>query len=385
VGKDTFPFGYLARDSFDLYYKIRKNIRGKNNGKFITFKIEHNIREDTLFRSTINYVNFLEPNCRNYDMNQTRFLTTCFLLESPVKILGDTVLCNSSTGNLLIASSNHSSDKYLWSTGETTSSIRVNTPSTYWLKKDRNGSLGYDTIEIKSAPPYQIKNIDTNFCSRNLVTLGDSVAGASNYSWNTGQTTYAIQPSISGRYLRTLTLEGCSFTDTFNIDVKPSHTAIAATAYNICRDSSFKLKSLIVPASWYVNGLLQSSSPEYDIIASEAQDIVLFTIKDCKQYDTIRIIPIYCGRPSTIYIPNAFTPNSKGLNDTFYYVGKGWELQSMKIYNRWGQKLFDAPMAWNGEYMQEESPEGMYLYVMQFKHIESNEVRFINGVFHLLR
>jgi hypothetical protein len=42
-------------------------------------------------------------------------------------------------------------------------------------------------------------------------------------------------------------------------------------------------------------------------------------------------------------------------------------------------------MAWNGEYMQEESPEGMYLYVMQFKHIQSNEVRFINGVFHLLR
>ncbi len=385
VGKDTFPFGDAGQDSFDVYFKIRKNIRGKNNGKFLTFKIEHNIKEDTFFRSTVNWVNLLEPNCENYWINQVKVFTTNFLLESPVKILGDTILCSTLIGNTLKASSNHSTDKYLWSTGETTSSIRVNTPGTYWLKKDRNGSLGYDTIEIKSAPPYQTKNIDTGFCSRNVVTLGDSVAGVSNYSWNTGQTTYAIQPSISGRYLRTLTLEGCSFTDTFNIDVKPSHTAIAATAYNICRDSSFKLKSLITPASWYVNGILKSSSTEYDIIASEAQDIVLFTIKDCKQYDTIRIIPIYCGRPSTIYIPNAFTPNSKGLNDTFYYVGKGWELQSMKIYNRWGQKLFDAPMAWNGEYMQEESPEGMYLYVMQFKHIQSNEVRFINGVFHLLR
>ena len=130
---------------------------------------------------------------------------------------------------------------------------------------------------------------------------------------------------------------------------------------------------------------MQSSNQEYDIIASDTQDIVLFTTKDCEQYDTIRIIPIYCGQPSSIYIPNAFTPNSSGLNDTFYSVGKGWELQSLKIYNRWGQKLFDAPMAWNGEYMQEESPEGMYLYVMQFKHIQTNEVRFINGVFHLLR
>lgn len=385
VGKDTFPFGYLARDSFDVYYKIRKNISGKNNGKFLTFKIYHNIREDTFFRSTINYVNFLEPNCDNYSYNQVKVFTTSFLLESPVKILGDTILCNTSTDNTLKASSNHTADKYLWSTGETTSSIRVTMPGVYWLKKDRNGSLGYDTIEIKLVPSYQTINIDTSFCSRNPLTLGDSVAGVSDYIWNTGQTTYAVKPTISGRYLRTLTMGSCSFTDTFNTEVKPSHTAIAATAYNICRDSLFKLKSLIVPASWYVNGILQSSSPEYDIIASEAQDVVLFTIKDCEQYDTIRIIPVYCGQPSQIYIANAFTPNISGLNDTFYYVGNGWELQSIKIYDRWGQKLFDAPMAWNGEYLQKEAPEGMYIYIMEFKHIQTNEARFMKGVVNLLR
>jgi gliding motility-associated-like protein len=388
VGKDTFPYHYM-HPSFDIdldvYYKIRKKITGANNGKFITFKIQHNIKEDTFFRSYNQNFNFLEPHCENYSANQVKVFTTSFLLESPVKILGDTVLCNTSTDNILKASSNHSTDKYLWSTGETTSSIRVTTPGKYWLKKDRNGSIGYDTIEIKSAVPYQIKNIDTSFCSRNVVSIGDSVVGVSNYIWNTGQTTYAIQPANSGRYIRTLTMGGCSFTDTFNTEVKPSHTAIAATAYNICRDSSFKLKSLIVPASWYVNGILQSSSPEYDIIASEAQDVVLFTIKDCEQYDTIRIIPVYCGQPSTIYIPNAFTPNSRGLNDTFYYVGKGWELQSMKIYDRWGQKLFDAPMAWNGEYLQKEAPEGIYIYIMEFKHIQTNEARFNKGVVNLLR
>jgi gliding motility-associated-like protein len=167
--------------------------------------------------------------------------------------------------------------------------------------------------------------------------------------------------------------------------VKPSHMAISSNIFEICKDSSYTLKSLISPASWYINGVLQSSNQEYDIIASETKDIVLFTIKDCEQYDTISIMPKYCGLPSQIYIANAFTPNSSGLNDTFYYVGKGWELQSMKIYNRWGQKLFDAPMAWNGEFVQKESPEGMYIYVMEFKHNQTNEARFINGVIHLLR
>ncbi|MCL9981272.1 MAG: gliding motility-associated C-terminal domain-containing protein [Bacteroidia bacterium] len=378
VGKDTFPFGDLARDSLDVYYKIRKNIVGKNNGKFITLRIYHNIKEDTFFRS---YINFLEPNCYNYSNNQTKVFATSFILESPVKILGDTALCNTSSGNILTASSNHSTDKYLWSTGETTSSIRVTMPGIYWLKKDRNGSLGYDTIEIKLAPSYQAINIDTSFCSRNLVTLGDSVSGASEYFWNSGQSTNSIKPTRSGKYLRTLSMGGCLFTDTFNVEVKPSHLAISSSVFNICKDSSITLKSLISPASWYVDGILKSSSSEYDIISSEAQDIVLFTKKDCEQFDTVRIIPMYCGLTSTIYIPNAFTPNNMGLNDTFYYVGEGWELQSMKIYNRWGQKIFDSPVAWNGE----ESPEGVYVYVMQFKHVQTNNNRFIKGVLHLLR
>lgn len=381
VGKDTFPFGDLGQDSFDVYYKIRKNIRGKNNGKFITFKIYHNIREDTLFLSTVNNVNLLEPNCENYSYNQVKVFTTSFLLESPVKILGDTILCNTSTGNTLKASSNHTADKYLWSTGETTSSIRVTMPGVYWLKKDRNGSLGYDTIEIKLVPSYQAINIDTSFCSRNPLTLGDSVAGVSDYIWNTGQTTYAVKPTISGRYLRTLTMGSCSFTDTFNVEVKPSHMAISSNIFEICKDSSYTLNSLISPARWYVDGIFQSSSLEYNIIANKAQDIVLFTIKDCEQFDTISIIPKYCGLPSQIYIANAFTPNISGLNDTFYYVGNGWELQSMKIYNRWGQKIFDSPVAWNGE----ESPEGLYVYTMHFKHVQTNEKRFISGVLHLLR
>lgn len=388
VGKDTFPYLWpqpAVDIDLDVYYKIRKNIKGKNNGKFITLRIYHNLREDTLFLTTFNSFNLLKPNCENYSINQTKVFTTSFLLESPVKILGDTVLCNTLNGNIIQASSNHSTDKYLWSTGETTSSIRVTMPGVYWLKKDRNGSLGYDTIEIKSAPSYQTINIDTSFCSRNPLTLGDSVAGVSDYIWNTGQTTYAVKPTISGRYLRTLTMGSCSFTDTFNVEVKPSHTAISSNIFEICKDSSYTLNSLISPARWYVDGIFQSSSLEYNIIANKAQDIVLFTIKDCEQYDTIRIIPVYCGQPSTIYIPNAFTPNISGLNDTFYYVGNGWELQSMKIYNRWGQKIFDSPVAWNGEYMQKEAPEGMYIYIMEFKHIQTNEARFMKGVVNLLR
>ena len=40
----------------------------------------------------------------------------------------------------------------------------------------------------------------------------------------------------------------------------------------------------------------------------------------------------------TIYIPNTFTPNGDGLNDTFGVTGEAIKEFSLIIYNRWGQK-----------------------------------------------
>ena len=38
-----------------------------------------------------------------------------------------------------------------------------------------------------------------------------------------------------------------------------------------------------------------------------------------------------------LYIPNAFTPNDDGLNDSFGALGHGVKDYHLVIYNRWGQ------------------------------------------------
>ncbi len=61
--------------------------------------------------------------------------------------------------------------------------------------------------------------------------------------------------------------------------------------------------------------------------------------------------PIRVRDETSIYIPNAFTPNGDGLNDLFVAQGVNWKTYQMWIFNRWGEELYftnDKAKGWNG-------------------------------------
>ncbi|HLO91391.1 MAG TPA: gliding motility-associated C-terminal domain-containing protein, partial [Lentimicrobium sp.] len=70
-----------------------------------------------------------------------------------------------------------------------------------------------------------------------------------------------------------------------------------------------------------------------------------------------------------VYVPNAFTPNGDGLNDTFKPIITKPDLISqyhLSIYNRWGQCFFetsDPSKSWDGK---DELP-GAYNWVVSYK------------------
>lgn len=66
-----------------------------------------------------------------------------------------------------------------------------------------------------------------------------------------------------------------------------------------------------------------------------------------------------------IYVPNSFTPNGDGLNDTFGVAGEAIQTFSMQIYNRWGDKIFESKnvsQQWDGTFKGAKVPEGAYVY-----------------------
>jgi gliding motility-associated-like protein len=65
------------------------------------------------------------------------------------------------------------------------------------------------------------------------------------------------------------------------------------------------------------------------------------------------------------YFPNAFSPNGDGANDIWRVFGRGIRFFNVKIFNRFGEKVFeslDPEMGWDGSYKNEKLPTGVYVY-----------------------
>jgi len=67
-----------------------------------------------------------------------------------------------------------------------------------------------------------------------------------------------------------------------------------------------------------------------------------------------------------IYIPNAFTPNGDGRNDTWLIYGYDIREIQVDIFNQWGQKIFETnnqQTGWDGTFKGKAQPMGVYMYV----------------------
>ncbi len=120
--------------------------------------------------------------------------------------------------------------------------------------------------------------------------------------------------------------------------------------------------------------------------------IRLIAINNLGCIDTVEKITIISD-PFTYFIPNAFSPiSSKGLNDGFAPVNTGTQTYSMKIFNRWGEILYDCdcdrgcdrPCVWDGRYKGEEVQTGIYSYIIRFRTAE-NRKKTVWGTVYVIR
>lgn len=82
--------------------------------------------------------------------------------------------------------------------------------------------------------------------------------------------------------------------------------------------------------------------------------------------------PVACStlqqQTNRLDIPNAFTPNNDGKNDIFFAYGNNIRTFNMKIFNQWGEMVFesnDILIGWDGTFKGERQPIGTYVYVVE--------------------
>ncbi|MDX1651092.1 MAG: PKD domain-containing protein [Brumimicrobium sp.] len=87
------------------------------------------------------------------------------------------------------------------------------------------------------------------------------------------------------------------------------------------------------------------------------------------------------------YVPNAFTPEDDGRNDLFRWVVDGYASFSFRIFNRWGEEIFntnDPFDSWDGKYMGQVVQDGVYVWQAKILDLKDEE-HLITGHVTVLR
>jgi PKD repeat protein len=140
------------------------------------------------------------------------------------------------------------------------------------------------------------------------------------------------------------------------------------------------------------NGESNERDPEYKFRDTGSYNVLLTATNEWGCEDTsVREIVIL---PDIVaFIPNAFRPGGgavKEENEVFRAVVDGVTEFDMKIYNRWGDLMYESTdyltHGWAGTYLNstEAAPMGVYVYILKVKGMDGADYKY-SGTITLLR
>jgi gliding motility-associated-like protein len=100
---------------------------------------------------------------------------------------------------------------------------------------------------------------------------------------------------------------------------------------------------------------------------------------------SVTVVPNY-----DVFVPNVFTPNGDGVNDTWNIFGNipGIKQLEVAVFNRIGEKVFqtnDINFNWDGMYKGTFCPPGVYVYTAKFVWVNNHSDANYKGTVTLLR
>ena len=169
---------------------------------------------DTTRTIKVNYSDLFWLTIRKNGCSKTDTLNVTIKDLPEVNLGRDTTVCVTEPVTL----TGGRGDSYLWSTGDTTRNITVNQTGIYRLTITRDGCSNSDTISMTIRPlPIVDLGKDTTFCKSSPIVLSGGTGDT--YLWNTGAVTPSLTVNETGAYKLTITKDGCSNSDSVNIQV----------------------------------------------------------------------------------------------------------------------------------------------------------------------
>lgn len=310
---------------------------------------------------------------------------------SPISIGSDTFACEN-TLDLTLEVKDRVFEKYLWSTGDTTPTLRVNSAGLYWLSVFRDGCERKDSILITNKPnPSFNLGADTFICGDINQILKPGRSGDT-FLWSTGSTESYIQVNQKGLYWLQLTKDGCSFNDTISIESRmPFDFDIGPSDIELCEKRDILLNTKMKDSTAYE--ILWSTGDTTFFINATESGFYSVVVKDRKcnyEYqDAINIQMLETAQD--FFVPNAFTPNKDGLNDSIKPIFGFTDIEAYKfvVFDKWGQKVFESlkpDEAWDGKINGKEAVQDVYVWYCSIRTAcLPDPLQYQNGTITLMR
>ncbi len=273
---------------------------------------------------------------------------------------------------------------YLWSTSATTDSIFNLCSGTYTVTvSDFNSCSTTRTVTVNQPTPLSSSASATDdYCGAICIGTATGIAtGATppyTFTWSNGQTGNYIKNLCQGTYTVTITdALGCTTqTQTVNVGLQNIFPSLSVSISDdtIYVGESVQLFAITNGATytWAPSNILNSATI-YNPVATPTQPVTfIVTINDslgCPVTDSISIHvkEVICYEPA-IFIPNAFTPNDDANNDIFRVRGDQIRELLVRVYDRWGEKVFETTTpgkGWDGTYKGKKVTPGVFVYYVE--------------------
>jgi gliding motility-associated-like protein len=336
------------------------------------------------------------------------------LLEIPQ----DTVVCAAFDFEL-VANSFGTSNIFLWSSQADFSDTLNNYPSdssvvvsasettVYYAKATNEWCERIDSVQVS----FILEGLEYTY--QDTICYGDSlVITAINvnpdviftYQWSpdsiifSGGNTHevTVQPTVSQYvYLNAVGNNDCFLIDSFYVTVSTIDPSLV-TAFSVP-------DSIPVGGSAVITGVSPTGFEGYWSSMNvpnpfSAQNTVTLTETTTFMYSVnngycslevplvVKVFEFLCEEPY-VFVPNAFTPDNSGFNDFLYVRGPYVYEMVFRVFNRWGEKVFetiDQSIGWDGTYNGRPCDPDVYDYYLDIQCIGGMQ-NIIKGNVTLIR
>lgn len=272
---------------------------------------------------------------------------------------------------------------FLWNTGSVAQNLLNQNPGMYQVTiTDANGCVINEEFQVNDSSSLKLDaDGSTTICIGNTVTLVAEVDSTATLQWFyngnplNGATSTSFVTPVAGIYTLTATTSCGTYTSNpVEINVRALTNVSVSNNVIICPGESVQLHAGGgTEFSWSPSDGLNYTDISNPVANPAKTTDYTVTVKDqygCTATANVTV-SVVCD---TLDIPNGFSPNGDGKNDTFVIDGiNNYPGNLLFVYNRWGNLIYkkrDYDNTWdgtsnvNGVMFGQLLPNGTYYFIL---------------------